>query len=84
MECMEFVVPWLVWPVSLTTFVAKGWRSYRQKTLLQTLPLIATQLNSTIIWACLAAEQVGYSNFEINGTRIEHDDFRSLRSFMIT
>ncbi len=80
---MEFAVPLLVVPVSLTTLVSLGWRCYRERRLLQALPLLATQLNSAFIWACFAANQVGYFNIRINGTQIQNDGYYSLRNSMI-
>jgi hypothetical protein len=80
---MELALPLLVVPVSLTTLIALGWRCYRERRLLQALPLLATQLNSAFIWACLAAYQVGYFNFPINGTRIQNDGLTSLRRILI-
>ncbi len=80
---MEFAVSMLMVPVSLTTLIALGWRCYRERRLLQALPLLATQLNSAFIWACLAADQVGHFNHSINGTQIQNDDKLSLRNIMI-
>ncbi len=80
---MKFSVPLLVVPVSLTTLIALGWRCYRERRLLQALPLLATQFNSAFIWACLAAYQVGYFNTEINGTQIQNDGRNSLHNVMI-
>ncbi len=84
LNSMEFAVPLQVVPVSLTTLVALGWRCYREGRLLQALPLLATQLNSAFIWACLAANQIGYLNHSINGTRIiQKDSYSSLRNILI-
>jgi hypothetical protein len=69
--------------VTLITLVALGIRCYREERLRESLPLLATQLNSAIIWGCLAAGEVGYFNFEINGTHILKGDPFSLRNFMI-
>ncbi len=77
-NCMELAVPLLVCPVSLTTLIALGWRCYRERRLLQALPLLATQLNSTLIWACLAAYEIGHFNYNINGTQIQKSGFLSL------
>ena len=41
-NCMSLAVSLLVVPVSLTTLIALGWRCYRERRLLQTLPLLAT------------------------------------------
>ena len=69
--------------MSLVTLVALGIRCYREGRLRESLPLLATQLNSAIIWGCLAANQVGYFNFEINGTQILKGDFLSLSNWTI-
>jgi hypothetical protein len=73
----------LVVPVSLTTLISLSWRCYSEGRLLQALPLLATQLISTLIWACLAAYQVGVFNHQINGTQIQKAEQKSLRFFMI-
>ena len=74
----------LVVPVSLTTLVALGIRSYREERLRESLPLLATQLNSVIIWGCLAAAQVEAFTYFINGTQILKGDPLSLRNVTIT
>ena len=79
----EFTVSLLVWPVPLVTLVALGIRCYREKRLRESLPLLATQLNSAIIWGCSAAYQVGYFNYNINGTQILKGYSLSLRNFTI-
>jgi hypothetical protein len=76
-------VSWLVWPVTFTTLIALGWKCYQERRLLQALPLLATQLNSAFIWACLAAYQVGVFNFDINDTDLQNDGTLSLRYFVI-
>ena len=73
----------LVFPVSLTTLVALGIRCYREKRLRESLPLLATQLNSAIIWGSSAAGQVGYFYYGITGTQILKGDPYSLRNWMI-
>jgi hypothetical protein len=73
----------LVWPVSLTTLIVLGWKCYRERRFQQALPLLATQLNSALIWACLAAYQVGNFNIRINGTQIQNDSYSSLRNSFI-
>ena len=79
----ELAVSLLVWPVPLVTLVALGIRCYREERLRDSLPLLVTQLNSAIIWGCSAAYQVGYFNYNINGTQILKGDFYSLRNLMI-
>jgi hypothetical protein len=73
----------LVWPVSFTTLINLSWRCYCEGRFLQALPLLATQLNSTLIWASVAAFEIGAFNYNINGTSIQNDGANSLRYFMI-
>ena len=73
----------LVWPISFTTLVALGWRCYLDRRLLQALPLLATQLISTLVWASLAAYEVGLFNSAINGTQILNGSSQSLKNLMI-
>ena len=80
---VQLAVPLLVFPVALVTLVALGIRCYREQRLRESLPLLATQLNSAIIWGCLAAAQVGYFNLQINGTQILKGYSLSLRNFTI-
>ncbi len=80
----EFTVSLLVFPVPLVTLVALGIRCYREERLRESLPLLATQLNSAIIWGCLAAEQVGVFTVSIEGTQILKGDLYSLRNLMIS
>ncbi len=63
--------------------ITLSWRCYKERRLLQALPLLATQLNGTVIWACLATYQVGQFYYHINGTHIQKDAFSSLRHQMI-
>lgn len=48
--CMDVVVPWLEWPIAATTLFVLSLKCYRQRRLRQALPLLATQLNSALIW----------------------------------
>ena len=68
MNCIALAVSLLVIPVSLATLITLSCRCYRERRLREALPLLATQLNSTVIWACLAAYEVGQFNYQINGT----------------
>ena len=52
---MYFVISWLVWPVALTSLVTLGYRCFKQKIILDALPLLATQFNAALFWGCLAA-----------------------------
>ena len=79
----QLAVSLLVFPVPLITLFALGIRCYRDKRLRESIPLLATQLNSAIIWGCSAAVSVGYFNYEINGTLILKGDPFSLRNVMI-
>ena len=83
MESEALAVSLLVWPVPLVTLVALGIRCYREQRLRESVPLLATQLNSAIIWGCLAAIEVGYFNYKINGVPILKGDFLSLRNWTI-
>lgn len=67
-ECMAFSISWVLWPIPLTTLVVLGYRCKRDKRFLEALPLLTTQLNSALIYGCLAAKQVGFFNIRINGT----------------
>ena len=75
LNCLEFAVSLLVLPVSLTTLIVLGTRCYRQKRLLEALPLIATQFLSALIWGCAAALQLGNLDLAINGTRLLKRDW---------
>ena len=80
---MQLGVSLLVWPVSLATFVVLGVRCYKKKILQESIPLLATQFNSALIWGCLSAVQVGHFNLLINGTPILKGDHYPLSRFMI-
>ena len=47
------------------------------------LPLLATQLNSTLIWLCQAIYSVGAFNHYINDTQFLRGDQTSFRNLMI-
>jgi hypothetical protein len=55
LNCTEFITSLLVFPVSIATLVTLGIRCYKEERLLEALPLLATQLNSALIWGCMAA-----------------------------
>ena len=80
---MQFAVSWLVWPVALASLVTLSYRCYKERKFLDALPLLATQLNSTFIWSCLAAYQVGYYNHFTNGTYLLRASYDSLNSRLI-
>ncbi len=42
LSCVEFVVPWLVWPVALATLLVLGFKWYRGKKFIEALPLLMT------------------------------------------
>jgi hypothetical protein len=69
--------------VPLITLVVLGIRCYREQRLRESLPLLATQVNSAIIWGCLAVEEVGIFKYYINGTLIIKGDPESLRNWTI-
>ena len=83
LESERLAISLVVWPVPLVTLVTLGIRCYREERLRDSLPLLATQLNSAIIWGCFAAGQVGAFNLFINGTPILKGYYLSLRNFMI-
>jgi hypothetical protein len=52
LECISFAISWIVWPISLTTLVFLGFRCYKEKKLIEALPLLMTQFNSALVWGC--------------------------------
>ena len=82
-NCIAFVVSWIVWPISLASFIVLGYRCFKKGNLRDALPLISTQLLSTIIWIFLATDQVGYFNEMTNGNRFLKGDFDDLRQLTI-
>ena len=83
--CVELSVSWVVWPVALATLIVLGHRCYKNKenNFIESLPLLATQLNSVVIWSFLAASQVGAFNFYVNQTEFIKGDNPNLRKIMI-
>ena len=79
-SCLTTAMSWLVWPVSLTTLMVNGWRCYKERRLLQVLPLLATQLNSALNWSCVSAYSIGTFAYYINGTVLLKGDHYSLRN----
>jgi hypothetical protein len=55
MNSLELVVSLLYLPVPVITLVVLGTRCYREGTFRQSLPLLASQFNSALIWGCMAA-----------------------------
>ncbi len=80
---IQFTVPLLVWPVPLTTLVVLGFRCYREKRFCDSLPLLAAQLNSFIIWGALALAMIAQYNALITGTNIVKGPTDSPRNIMI-
>jgi hypothetical protein len=78
-----FALSWILWPIPLATLVVLGARCIREKRVIEALPLLATQLNSALIWGCFAARQVGVFNDLINDVPILNGDLISLRNFII-
>ena len=68
LNCIEFAVSLLVFPVPLTTLTVLGIRCYKEGRFLAALPLLATQFNSALIWGCLAIFEVDVFNYRINQT----------------
>ena len=83
MNSIPFAISWLVWPVSFSTFTVLGWRCYKERKFIEALPLLASQFLSALIWACVAAEQIGFFNYKINGTQIQNDKMLGLRFWII-
>ena len=83
-ECLQFAVSLLVWPVSVTTLCVIGYRCVREKRFIDALPLLATQFNSALIWACTSAFFVGFFNHKIDkDATILKGDSTSLRNITI-
>ncbi len=73
----------LVFPVSFTSLSILGMRCYRQKKFLETLPLLFTQFNASLMWGCLAAYEIGLFHFNITRTQIMKGSMGSLREIEI-
>ena len=69
-SCMSFAISMLVWPSSFVSLFALGWRAYREKQLIQSLPLLLSQLNTAFIWMCYACDIVGWFYYEITGEHL--------------
>ena len=82
--CMQLTVPLLVFPTSFFSTFLLSWKSYKQKKLLETLPLLLSQLNSCLIWGSLAAYMIGYFNGGINGTQLMKGSLGDMRDLIIT
>ncbi len=54
MNSLELVVSLLYLPVPVITLVVLGIRCYREGNFRQSLPLLATQFSSALIWGCMA------------------------------
>ena len=67
---MQFYVAWLNWPVSLITLIVIGHRCYQKNIFQEALPLLASQLNSAIIWGCMATYQIGFFYHDTTGNQI--------------
>ena len=84
LNCVQFAVSLFVLPVPLTTLVVLGWKCYREKRLLDALPLLVTQFLSALTWSCLAAYEVGFFISQINGTRKDKCKGVSLHDFIVS
>jgi len=67
LTCVRFVISWLIWPLALSGLFTLAYRSYKQKQLLNSFPLLAAQANSAFIWLCLAGESMGFFYKEVTG-----------------
>ena len=83
LQCAYFVVPWLLWPVSLATVLIFGYRSFRAKKFVESLPLLLSQLNAALIWSLQASYSVGQFNSSINGKHLIKGSFYSMRTISI-
>ena len=81
--CMQFAMAWLVWPPAFASFVLLGYRSYRKKQIIESLPFLASQLNTAFIWVCLASYTTGVFNLYTNGNRILNGKNYGLKDFVI-
>ena len=82
--CMGLTVPLLVFPTSFFSTFLLSWRSYKQKRLIETLPLLFSQFNSCLIWGSLAAIKIGQFNYGINGNELIRGNTGSKRDLIIT
>ncbi len=72
-----------MFPVPLITMGVLGIRCIKQGRFLDALPLLFTQFNSGIVWTCLAAEQIGVFNTDINFGKIMKGKYLSLHDLML-
>ena len=53
-RCVDFVFSLLIPPIALATLLVIGFRSYKSKQVLQSLPLLAIEVNTLVIWLAMA------------------------------
>jgi hypothetical protein len=82
--CMQFTISLLVFPTSFFSTFLLSWKSYKQKKLLETLPLLLSQFNSCLIWGSLGAVTIGKFNYGINGTQLIRGNMGGMRDLIIT
>ena len=76
-SCTDFVISLLISPIAFTSLVFGAYRGFKTKQLIQTLPLLAIQFNTTFIWSCMLIERVRYFVLEINGQQSGHGNTHS-------
>ena len=84
LDCIEFAASILVWPSSFASFFALTWRAYEEKQLIQSLPLLLSQLNTAFIWIFFACEQVGVFYLSITGEHLIKGDIHGFRDETLT
>ena len=62
----EFVFSLIVLPIAFFSLIVLGFRSFRQKSLVDALPLLASQANTLFIYSCLCCSLVGHYWLEIS------------------
>ena len=81
---MQFTMSLLVWPSSLASLFVLSWKAYKEKQLVQSLPLLLSQLNTAFIWMCLASYQIGAFTKGINGKALMNGDSSVFRNYALT
>ena len=83
-DCLEFSISWFILPIALTTLIILTYRCLVEKWFFDALPLLVTQLNSVLIWGCLAAYQVGHINSSINENQSLSGNHSSFHNLLIS
>ena len=76
---MELSTAWLVWPISLVTFLVLSYKSYQRKIILFSWPLLVSQLSALFMWSCLAAFSIGKFHYRITGKQMLKGDYTASR-----